>query len=255
MTNSKQQNMTLDIEESPSALAADASEMFVRLAKEVTDAGKPFRVALSGGSTPKLLYGLLASDTFRHEVPWGRIEFFFGDERWVPPTSKESNYKLANDNLFKPLHISPDSIFPMPTEGMEPQEAAAQYEATLRRVFGLKEGDIPVFDMIFLGMGDDGHTASLFPHTAALSEKTRLVVANYVDKLDAWRITLTAPVLNAATEVLLMVGGEGKAAALKEVLQGPYNPDEYPSQLLKDATAHVTWLVDQAAASQLDRSR
>ncbi len=255
MTNPKQQNMTLDVEESPSALAADASEMFVRLAKEATDEGRPFRVALSGGSTPKLLYGLLASDTFRHEVAWGRIEFFFGDERWVPPTSKDSNYKLANDNLFKPLHISPESIFPMLTEGMEPQEAAPQYEATLRRVFGLREGEMPKFDMIFLGMGDDGHTASLFPHTSALHEKSKLVVANYVDKLDTWRITLTAPVLNAGVEVLLMVGGEGKSAALREVLEGPYNPEEYPSQLLREASGHLTWLVDLAAASQLDRYR
>lgn len=255
MTHSKQQNMTLDVEESPSALAADASEMFVRLAKEVTDQGRPFRVALSGGSTPKLMYGLLASDTFRHDVPWGRVEFFFGDERWVPPTSKDSNYKLANDNLFKPLHISHDSVFPMPTEGMEPHEAAAQYEATLRRVFGAQDDQVPSFDMVFLGMGEDGHTASLFPHTAALQEKSKLVVANYVDKLDTWRITLTARTLNAAVEVLLMVGGEAKAPALKEVLEGHYNPKEYPSQLLRDASAHVTWLVDQAAASQLDRSR
>lgn len=252
MTNSKQQNRTLDVEESPSALAADAAEMFVRLAKEATDAGRPFRVALSGGSTPKLLYGLLASDTFRHEVPWGRVEFFFGDERWVPPTSKESNYKLANDNLFKPLNISPDSVFPMSTEGLEPQEAADQYETTLRRVFRTGESEMPNFDLVFLGMGDDGHTASLFPYTEALKESSRLVAANHVEKLDTWRLTLTAPVLGAAKEVLFMVGGESKAMALKEVLEGEYNPEEYPSQLLRDANAHVTWLVDRAAASQLD---
>ncbi len=246
-----QPHQTLDVQESSSALAADASEMFVQLTRQANREGRPFRVALAGGTTPKLLYGLLASDTFRHDVPWNNVEFFFGDERWVPHTHRDSNYKLANDNLFKPANLDPDNIFPMPTEGVQPKEAAAQYEATLRRVFGLEDGQLPHFNLIFLGMGDDGHTASLFPYTEALDETDKLVAANYVKKFDTYRITLTAPVLNAADEVLVLVSGESKAPALKAVLEGDYNYEEYPSQLLRNAQGHVTWLVDRPAASLL----
>ncbi len=245
-------NSTVSVEDSPEDVARQAAETFARLATQAGDGGRPFRVALSGGSTPKLIYELLSNGPFREEVPWHNIQFFFGDERWVPPTSVESNYKLANDGLLQPLDISRDHIFPMPTESMEPQEAAARYEATIRQAFGLGEGELPRFDLIFLGMGDDGHTASLFPHTEALHETQRLVAANWVEKFNTWRITLTAPVLAAAQEVLFMITGGGKAPALKQVLEGSYNPEEYPSQLLRNAEGHVTWLLDKAAASQLD---
>jgi 6-phosphogluconolactonase len=131
-------------------------------------------VALSGGSTPKLLYELLASDAFRYQIPWHLIHFFFGDERWVPHTDPASNFKLANDYLFQPLNINRTRIYPMPTSG-DPQDAATHYEVTLRGAFNLQEGEVPAFDLIFLGMGDEGHTASLFPHTAVLHENVRLV--------------------------------------------------------------------------------
>ncbi|MBF6614868.1 MAG: 6-phosphogluconolactonase [Chloroflexi bacterium] len=239
------------VDESPAAVAADTAEMFVRLSQQAASAGAPFRVALSGGSTPRLLYGLLASETFRGDVPWNAIQFFFGDERFVPHTSKDSNYKLANDELFTRLNIKSDSVFPIPTEGISPDEAADQYQATLRQVFRTQDGEVPRFDLIFLGMGDEGHTASLFPHTAVLHEKERLADATYVEKLAADRITLTPVVLNAAAEIILMVTGEGKAQALEQVLEGEYNPDEYPSQLLRNAQGTVTWQVDRAAAAQL----
>jgi 6-phosphogluconolactonase len=239
------------IEESLPAVAADAAETFVRLSQEVQAMGRPFRVALSGGSTPRLLYGLLASDTFRSEVRWGGIQFFFGDERWVPHTHRDSNYKLAKDELFSKVDVYSENIFPMPTEGLSPDEAAAQYDATLRDVFSIGEGEVPRFDLIFLGIGPDGHTASLFPGTEVLREQEKLVAATYIEKLAAHRITLTSVVLNAASEVVFMVVGADKAPALSEVLKGDYNPDEYPSQLLRDAQGHVTWLVDAAAASQL----
>ena len=244
-------HVTVRIEDDANAVALRSAELFTRLVEE--SAGKqPFRVALSGGSTPKLLYRLLASEEYRDRIAWDRVEFFFGDERWVPPTHKDSNFKLANDYLLQPLGIDSSKVFPMPTEGAEPPEAAEQYEAAIRQAFELASREMPRFDLVFLGTGDDGHTASLFPHTAALREYGKLVAANHVEKLNTWRITLTAPVLKAAGHVLFMVAGESKAPALKQVLEGDYNPEEYPSQLLREASGHVTWLVDRAAAAQLE---
>ena len=259
------------IGESPPALAADAAELFMQRAQRAAEGDGLFRVALSGGSTPRLLYGLLASETFQGEIPWGRIQFFFGDERWVPHTHRDSNYKMARDELFRNVNQTPAGVFPIPTEGLTPEEAAEQYAATLRREFGVLPGiggrgsgvgpeadpipdprsPVPEFDLIFLGMGDDGHTASLFPHTPALKEREKLVVANYVEKLSAQRITLTAPVLTAAQLVVFLVTGESKAPALREVLEGEYNPEEYPAQLLRDAQGEVIWFIDRAAAAQL----
>ena len=243
-------NASVHIEESLPAIAADAAETFVRLSQETLAMGKPFRVALSGGSTPKLLYGLLSSDTFRSEVSWGNIQFFFGDERWVPHTHRDSNFKLAQDELFSKVAVNAEDVFPIPTEGLSPDDAAAEYEAVMRRVFRMERG-VPRFDLIFLGMGADGHTASLFPKSEVIRERKKLVAAPYVDKLTSHRITLTPVVLNAAAEVLFMVVGEDKAPALKEVLRGEYTPEEYPSQILREAEGNVTWLVDATAAGQL----
>lgn len=244
-------HVTVRIEDDAKSVAARAAEIFTRLVGETAVGSQRFRVALSGGSTPRLLYQLLASEEYRERVAWERVEFFFGDERWVPHTDKDSNFKLANDYLFQPLSIDESRVFPMPTDG-EPPEAAEQYEVTIRHVFALASREMPRFDLIFLGMGDDGHTASLFPHTGALREYGKLVAANYVEKLNTWRITLTAPALNAAVHVLFMVAGESKAPALKQVLEGEYNPEEYPSQLLREASGHVTWLADKAAAAHLE---
>ena len=242
------------VEESLAAVAAGAAEAFVRLARQAREMGKPFRVALSGGSTPRLLYGLLASETFRDQADWQNVQFFFGDERWVPHTHPDSNYKLAKDELFSKLDVDPSNVYPMPTENLSPEEAAAQYEATLREAFNVPDGEVPHFDLIFLGMGDDGHTASLFPHTAVLREDKELVAALYIEKLASHRITLTPPVLTSAAEVIFLVTGVSKAHALREVLQGEYNPEEYPSQLLRNARGKVTWLLDKAAASKLQSS-
>ncbi|HEX8598393.1 MAG TPA: 6-phosphogluconolactonase [Chloroflexia bacterium] len=247
-----QPHVTVRIEDDAKDVAAQAADIFTQLAGEAAAQGRTFRVALSGGSTPKLLYKLLASEEYRERVAWDGVEFYFGDERWVPHTDKDSNYRLANDYLFESLGIDEGRVFPMPTEDVEPEEAAEQYENEIRRAFSLASREMPRFDLIFLGMGDDGHTASLFPHTAALYEYGKLVAANYVEKLDTWRITLTYPVLNAAENVLFMVAGESKSPALKQVLEGEYDPKEYPSQLLREASGHVTWLVDKAAAAQLE---
>lgn len=237
--------------ETSADIARAAAEAFVQQTQQAADEDRDFYVALSGGSTPKLLYDLLASDEFRDLVPWSRIRFFFGDERWVPHTDPQSNYKLANDYLFKPLNITHHNVYPMPTSG-DPDTAAAHYETTLRGAFGVKEDEIPQFDLIFLGMGDEGHTASLFPHTAVLHNDEQIVSATFVAKLDANRVTLTPIAINSAANVLLMIGGAGKAAALKQVLEGDEDPDEYPAQFLRNSQGNVTWLVDKAAASDLE---
>ncbi|MGA7730319.1 MAG: 6-phosphogluconolactonase [Chloroflexia bacterium] len=239
------------IKQSPAGIAYTATETFVRLTRQATSDGRAFYVALSGGSTPRLLYELLASEIFRDEVPWPVVRFFFGDERWVPHTDPQSNYKLAYDHLFKPLNISHSNVYPIPTSG-DLESAAARYEHTMRAAFDIDEGEVPQFDLIFLGMGDEGHTASLFPHTDVLHENERLVAATFVPKLDAHRITLTPVTLNAAAHAIFMVGGAGKAEALKQVLEGEYNPDEYPAQLLGNSLGQVTWLVDKEAAAMLE---
>jgi 6-phosphogluconolactonase len=239
------------ITESPNEIARAAAEAFVQQTQQAADEDRDFYVALSGGSTPKLLYDLLVSDEFRDLVPWSRVRFFFGDERWVPHTDPQSNYKLANDNLFKPLSIHHQHVYPMPTSG-DPDSAASHYETTVRSAFGVKADEVPQFDLVFLGMGDEGHTASLFPHTAVLHDNEHLVAATYVPKLDANRITFTPIMLNSASHVLLMIGGAGKAEALKQVLEGEDDPGEYPAQLLRNSQGEVMWLVDKSAASDLE---
>ncbi|HYO49115.1 MAG TPA: 6-phosphogluconolactonase [Chloroflexia bacterium] len=240
------------VKQSPTGVALDAAAAFQRLAQQAAAMGVPFRVGLSGGSTPKLLYGLLASEPFKSEIAWDNISFFFVDERFVAHDHPDSNYKLANDELFSKVGVNSASVFPMPTEGMTPGEAAAQYEATIRTEFGLEDGDVPEFDLLFLGMGDDGHTASLFPHTALIHEQERLVAAHYVEKVASHRITLTPNVLTSAREAIFTVTGQGKAPVLKQVLEGEENVNEYPSQLMRGATGRVVWLVDKAAAFQLE---
>jgi 6-phosphogluconolactonase len=245
------ENPELRVLDSGEAVAHAAAHLFVRYAGAAQAARGAFRVALSGGSTPKLLYRLLASPEFRGQVDWGNIDFAFGDERWVPHDHPDSNYKLAQDELFSKVPVDPERIFPMPTEDLAPEEAAVRYAETLSRIFDIQMGEIPSFDLLFLGMGDDGHTASCFPDTEAVREAERVVVANFVPKLGSYRLTITPPVMQSAEHVVVMVAGEGKAPALREVLEGDYNPDVYPSQLLRKCTGKVIWLVDKAAAAQL----
>jgi 6-phosphogluconolactonase len=201
-----------------------------------------------------MLYELLASDTniFRADVPWGEIDFFFGDERWVPHDHPDSNYKLADDFLFGPLGISETNVYPFRTTGVDPDVSARQYEAALRDVLDARhDGDVPELDLVFLGMGDDGHTASLFPGTDVVHDNERLAAGLYVPKLSANRVTLTPLALNSASRVLFMVTGGAKAPALREVLEGAYDPDRYPSQVLRNSLGQVTWLVDKDAAAEL----
>jgi 6-phosphogluconolactonase len=209
-----------------------------------------FAVALSGGSTPRSLFSLLAGPERAQHIGWSKVHVFWGDERTVPPDDPDSNYRMAREALLDRVALPSSNVHRIPAE-LEPTRAAEEYAHTLRDFFTRRTGAAR-FDLILLGMGADGHTASLFPGTAALDEHERWVVANYVEKLDTWRITLTLPVLNGAEHVAFLVAGAGKAETLKRVLQGPRQPRELPSQLIHPAQGTLVWLLDHAAAAQLD---
>lgn len=234
----------------PQELSAAAAEEVVHAAEEAVAARGRFTIALSGGSTPRNLFTLLATNA-RSTLPWDRMFFFWGDERHVPPTDAESNYRMADETMLSKIPVAAGNIFRVAAENPDAAAAAGAYEQTLRKFFALESGQVPRFDLILLGMGPDGHTASLFPGTAALQEKTRLVVANWVDKLKTSRITLTLPVLNAARCVAFLVSGTDKADALKAVLEGDAPGEQYPSKLVKPNDGKLIWLVDRAAASGL----
>ncbi len=231
------------------SLARAAAEHFVTLAAEAIAARGRFAVALSGGSTPYATYTLLASDDFAARVDWPRVHVFWGDERCVPPDHPESNFRLAEEALLSRVPIPPGNLHRVRGE-LEPEVAAQAYAAELRTFFG---APWPRFDLVLLGMGDDGHTASLFPGLAALHETARSVVAvtaHYQDR-PAHRVTLTTPAINAARQVLFLVTGATKAETLRAVLEGPEGL--YPAQRIRPISGHLTWLMDAAAASKLRR--
>ena len=234
-------------------VARHAADLFVRLARQAEQSSR-FSVALSGGSTPKALHELLSSPPFREQVDWARVHFYWGDDRYVAPDDPESNFRMARETLLDRVPLREAQIHRVHTEMDDPDAAAALYEDELRQDFGLRDGQVPRFDLILLGMGPDGHTASLFPHTSALTVTDRLVVANYVPKLATWRITFTAPVINHAATVAFLVAGDDKADALAHVLDGPRDPEEYPSQLVAPSDGDLYWFVDRAAASRLQRT-
>jgi 6-phosphogluconolactonase len=237
-----------------SALARAAAERFACAVEQaVRERGYAF-VALSGGTTPKQMGSILAREPYRSRIPWDRVHVFWGDERWVPLGSPESNAGEARRGFLDLVPIPLSNVHSWDTAAESPREAAAAYEALLREQFGEPSG-IPRFDLVLLGMGDDGHTASLFPDTDALVADGRLAVANYVPKMDASRLTLTAPLLNAGREILFLVGGPGKADTLEAVLEGPELPANYPAQLIRPALpdSRLNWLVDEDAGAKLSR--
>lgn len=234
----------------PQDLFQAAAEEVIRAATSaITERGR-FTIALSGGSTPKNLYTLIAANASA-SLPWDRMFFFWGDERHVPPDNPDSNYRMAKETLLSKVAIPPANIFRIPAENPDASAAADAYEQTLRKFFAVAPGEFPRFDLILLGIGPDGHTASLFPETAALEETSRLVVANWVEKLQTNRITFTLPVLNAARCVAFLVSGTDKAAVLHEVLEGKVPAEKYPSKLVRPSEGKLIWFVDRAAASQL----
>jgi 6-phosphogluconolactonase len=230
---------------------AGAAE-FVRQAGTAIGTKSLFTVALSGGSTPKGLYGLLATDpTLRAQVPWDKTHVFWGDERHVPPTDADSNYRMANEAMLAKVPIPPANVHRIKSENPDAGYAADDYEQTLRAFFHGAAGQLPRFDLVFLGLGPEGHTASLFPGTKALHEEKRLVVANWVGKFYTDRITMTPPILNNAACVIFLVSGDDKALPLKAVLEGRYEPEQLPAQLIQPKQGRLLWLVDQVAAHLL----
>jgi 6-phosphogluconolactonase len=227
-------------------LARVAAQEFHRLAEAGIQERGRFSVALSGGNTPRAVYSLLAGE--HKELPWDRIHVFFGDERHVPPDHPDSNFRMASESLLSKVPIPRENVHRIRAE-QEPEAAAKDYDAQLAEFFHLKEHEWPRFDLIFLGLGDDGHTASLFPGSSALSDVSSRVAANWVEKLQTSRITLTLPVLNHAAQVIFLVSGESKAQILSAVLRP--GDRKYPSQGVQPENGRLLWLADQDAGQLL----
>ena len=242
-------------------ILADGAAIAKRAAQELVEAaagavrGKgSFCIALSGGSTPKALYSLLVSDpVLRSQVPWDKIQLFFGDERHVPPDHPDSNFRMATETMISKAPLKAEQVVRIKGEYPDAEQAAREYEQSLQSYFKLKAGEYPRFDLLLAGMGSEGHTLSLFPGTKALHADGRIAVRNWVGKLYTDRITLTAQTACNAAEILFMVTGADKAPALKAVLEGPYEPEQLPSQLLQPKDGKLLWLVDTAAGSMLSK--
>jgi 6-phosphogluconolactonase len=248
----KQLQIKYYVEADPAALARRAAQYFVEMAGEAVEAEGRARIAISGGSTPKAAFELLAdpNQPWCNRMPWPELDLYWVDERCVPPGDPDSNYRMAREALLDHVPLGPEQIHRIEGE-LDPASAAALYESELRSTFQLEGAENPRFDLVALGLGDDGHTASLFPHTNALHEMTRLVAANHVPQKDAWRITLTWPVINHARSVFFLAAGAEKAAILREVLSGQHDPERLPSQLIWPSSGILTFILDRAAAALL----
>jgi 6-phosphogluconolactonase len=231
----------------PAALADSAARQIVERCQAAIDARGSFSIALSGGSTPRDLHRRLASPPLARQVDWAHVHVWFGDERCVPPDDPQSNYRMADETLLSKVPIPSEQVHRMRGE-QAPEQAAANYARELREFF---KDEPPRLDVILLGMGDNGHTASLFPGLKAVHEQQRWAMAEYVAEVGMWRITLTPVVLNLGREVVFLVAGSGKASMLRQVLEGSFNPDEHPAQIVRPNPGDVLWLVDAAAAADL----
>lgn len=242
------------VEGSAEALAQRTAVYIVDRTVEAVAARGRARIAVSGGNTPRRTFEMLAAEPFRSRMPWDKLEIYWVDERAVPPDSPDSNYRMAKDALLGKIPMKPEQIFRIRGE-LDPEEAASKYESDIRGSFRLEGAQMPTFDLVALGMGPDGHTASLFPYTGALHETMRIAVANHVlSQKDAWRVTLTWPVINQGRHVFFLIEGEDKARVLEKVLLGNYNPEELPSQLVRPASGRITLLLDGAAARLLPKT-
>jgi len=239
---------TIEVLPTPEELFQAAAHEFVRVGNAAIAARGRFTVALAGGSTPKGLYSLLAKNHARFN--WRQTFIFFGDERHVPPESPDSNYRMVNESLFTKINIPSKNLHRVRAENRDAHAAAAEYEEDLRQFFMPKRDEFPRFDLILLGLGEDGHTASLFPDSQALKEQTKFVVANWVIKFNAYRITFTFPVLNRAAEVMFLVSGIDKADITLHVLEGENRPP-FPAQRVRPVDGKLLWMLDEAAAERL----
>lgn len=228
---------------------------FIQRAHIAIKAKSIFRVVLSGGNTAIFFFDALAAQP---DIPWNKIQLFFGDERYVSPEDEASNYYQASKHLFSRVTIPPENIYRIPTECIDPENAAKNYEKTLQKIFALKENEAPHFDLVYLGLGADGHTASLMPESeivkAAITHKnTDLVTSLWVEKLNMYRISLTPHALNNSTNISFIVMGKSKAAAIENTLKGMHNPAQYPAQLINCTHEKIVWFLDELAASQLNK--
>jgi 6-phosphogluconolactonase len=238
------------------AVSRAAAQDLVDVARAAIAARGRFCVALSGGSTPRRMYEILSESPRWARLAWDRVEFFWGDERAVGPDHADSNYGAAAAALLRPLEIAPERVHRIQGELPDPEAAAVRYQEELARVFAApSDGLPPIFDLVLLGMGSDGHTASLFPYSQALAERRRWVVGHHVARLGKARITMTPPVLNRAAEVRLLVTGADKAGVLHEALLGPREPERLPVQLVVPEAGRLVWMLDRAAAAELPADR
>lgn len=229
-----------------------AAEKFVEIAHEAIENRGKFTISLAGGSTPKSLYRLLSSEKFKDKIEWSKVFFFFGDERNVSFDDAESNFRMAHENLFAPLEINVNNLFLWLTGSETPEITAEIYQGEIKRFFKLGENEFPRFDLILLGMGNDGHTASLFPFTKALHEKNKIAVENYVEKLNTKRLTLTFQTINNARNIIFLVSGEEKAETLREVLEGEFQAEKFPSQNVNPENGNLFWLLDENVTKLLE---
>jgi len=231
-------------------LSRAAAARFTGLARDRAQQGKVFSAALSGGATPQTFLEILANPEFSQRIPWESVHLFQVDERCVPPDDLQSNYRMIHASFLAPVPGAAANFHRMKAEQEDRNAASAEYAEEINKTFAAAEGELPRFDLIFLGLGPDGHTASLFPGSAALAESSRWVCPNYVEKLRTHRLTLTYPVLNAAREIVFLVSGSGKAEILRQVLEGP--PESYPAQGVQPAEGSVTWYLDGPASRLLN---
>jgi 6-phosphogluconolactonase len=231
-------------------LVVAVAERILKVLNASIEARGTATLVLSGGVTPQSVYKLLASEQYRHRIDWARVHIFWGDERCVPSTSKDNNFEMTRDTLLKRIVIPEQNVHRIQSE-LPPQDAAALFEQDIRQVFNLKERGWPVFDLVLLGLGPDGHTASLFPGTTAVEERSRIATEVYVKKIVAFRITLTLPVINHARTVVFLVSGRRKAGILGRTLER--RQSRYPAQLVKPRSGRLIWMVDKAAAANLVR--
>lgn len=229
-----------------------AAGQFAALARKLAGEGKPVYAALSGGYTPRRLFQMLAAEPFAGLIPWGEIHFFWADERNVPPGHPESNYSVARQLMLSRVAVPASNIHRIPTGDGTAIEAAELYQRTLREILPTQDA-LPRFDYVLLGLGANAHTASLFPHRPSLREQARLVVADHVDEVNSWRVTLTTPVFNNAAQITFLVTGEDKASVVRQVLEGPRDPEAVPAQLIAPAHGSLTWILDAAAAGLVSR--
>jgi 6-phosphogluconolactonase len=239
--------------DTPERLAQAAAEVFAKYAADAIAARGVARIAISGGSTPRRMFALLATEPLASQVAWDKLHLYWVDERCVAPDDAESNFRMTYEELLSKVPLPPANVYRMEGE-LDPEEAASRYEATLRNTFRLEGAQAPAFDLILLGMGDDGHTASVFPHTDAIDALGRLVVANHVPQKDTWRITLTWMVINQGKRVVFLIEGGEKADILHEVLLGDYDPEQLPAQLIRPESGRVGLLLDAEAARRLPKS-